>query len=198
MPNTPREARAITTDTHLRSLNIPAGQQPGQEQEGLVAGGAHPSLPSDPPPAAHSPWMLSIWPSLSAAPRTLHSVRTIRSAFASDRKGLESSTAFFPAGRSRVSAARRPLPGRPQALPSPPQAVQREEDGAGAGKPCVPVGQLQLVSSLSPGSQGAWVHPAPSPGFSLVKTGTIQNFGGWGGSQVQHEGTGALTQAPAS
>lgn len=47
-------------------------------------------------PRLHSPWMLSIWPSLSAAPRTLHSVLTMRSAFASDRKGLESSTAFFP------------------------------------------------------------------------------------------------------
>lgn len=49
--------------------------------------------------ALHSPWMLSIWPSFRAAPRTLHSVLTIRSAFASDRKGLESSTAFFPEGQ---------------------------------------------------------------------------------------------------
>lgn len=35
------------------------------------------------------PWMLSIWPTLRAAPRTVHKVCTIRSALASDRKGLE-------------------------------------------------------------------------------------------------------------
>lgn len=57
--------------------------------------------PLQPPRAQlHSPWMLSIWPSLSAAPRTLQSVRTMRSALASDRKGLESSTAFFPVEKS--------------------------------------------------------------------------------------------------
>jgi len=41
------------------------------------------------------PWILSIWPSLRAAPRTLHSVLTIRSALASERKGLWSRTAFL-------------------------------------------------------------------------------------------------------
>ena len=35
------------------------------------------------------PWMLSIWPTLRAAPRTVHKVCTILSALASDRKGLE-------------------------------------------------------------------------------------------------------------
>lgn len=35
------------------------------------------------------PWMLSIWPTLRAAPRTVHKVCTIRSALASDRKRLE-------------------------------------------------------------------------------------------------------------
>lgn len=41
------------------------------------------------------PWMLSICPSFNAAPLTLQSVRTIRSALASERKGLESKTAFL-------------------------------------------------------------------------------------------------------
>lgn len=68
-----------------------------------------------------SSWMLSIWPSLSAAPRTLHSVFTMRSALASDRKGLESSTAFFPersSGRRLflATSARAPKP-RPTARP---------------------------------------------------------------------------------
>lgn len=40
------------------------------------------------------PWMLSICPILSAAPRTLHSVLTILSALASDRRG-ESSRALM-------------------------------------------------------------------------------------------------------
>lgn len=62
-----------------------------------------------PSPRAPSPWMLSIWPSLSAAPRTLHSVRTMRSALASDRKGLESSTAFFPEGGWVPGQGRWPL-----------------------------------------------------------------------------------------
>lgn len=34
------------------------------------------------------PWMLSIWPNFKAAPLILHSVVTILSAFASDRKAL--------------------------------------------------------------------------------------------------------------
>lgn len=42
-----------------------------------------------------SPWMLRACPSLRAAPLTLHRVLTIRSALASDRKGLESRTAFL-------------------------------------------------------------------------------------------------------
>lgn len=42
--------------------------------------------------------MLSIWPSLRAAPRTLHSVRTILSALASERKTLESRTALLSPG----------------------------------------------------------------------------------------------------
>lgn len=42
-----------------------------------------------------SPWILSICPSFSAAPRTLQSVRTILWALASDRKALESSMDFF-------------------------------------------------------------------------------------------------------
>lgn len=50
---------------------------------------------------SHLPWMLSICPSFSAAPRTLHKVLTILSALASDRNGLESITAFFPEGKKR-------------------------------------------------------------------------------------------------
>lgn len=48
----------------------------------------------------HTPWMLSICPSFNAAPLTLHSVLTMRSALASDRNGLESRTPFLfsPAG----------------------------------------------------------------------------------------------------
>lgn len=42
-----------------------------------------------------TPWMLSICPSFNAAPLTLHRVRTMRSALASDRKGLESRTPFL-------------------------------------------------------------------------------------------------------
>lgn len=42
-----------------------------------------------------TPWMLSICPSFSAAPLTLHKVLTMRSALASDRKGLESRTPFL-------------------------------------------------------------------------------------------------------
>lgn len=45
--------------------------------------------------------MLSIWPILSAAPRTLQSVLTILSALASDRKA-ESNNAFPSANRSDV------------------------------------------------------------------------------------------------
>lgn len=43
----------------------------------------------------HTPWMLSICPSFNAAPLTLHSVLTMRSALASDRNGLESRTPFL-------------------------------------------------------------------------------------------------------
>lgn len=39
--------------------------------------------------------MLSICPSFNAAPLTLQRVLTMRSALASDRKGLESKTAFL-------------------------------------------------------------------------------------------------------
>lgn len=39
--------------------------------------------------------MLSICPSFNAAPLTLHKVLTMRSALASDRKGLESRTPFL-------------------------------------------------------------------------------------------------------
>ena len=42
-----------------------------------------------------SPWMLSIWPSFRAAPRTLQRVATILSALASERKALESRMDFF-------------------------------------------------------------------------------------------------------
>lgn len=45
--------------------------------------------------------MLSIWPILSAAPRTLQSVLTILSALASDRKA-ESNSEFPSANRSDV------------------------------------------------------------------------------------------------
>lgn len=50
--------------------------------------------------SSHTPWMLSICPSFNAAPLTLHSVLTMRSALASDRNGLESRTPFLfsPAG----------------------------------------------------------------------------------------------------
>lgn len=47
-----------------------------------------------------APWMLSICPIFSAAPRTLHSVSTIRSALASDRRG-ESSRALVSGKDSR-------------------------------------------------------------------------------------------------
>ena len=40
-------------------------------------------------------WMLNIWPNFKAAPRTLHSVLTMRSALASVRNGLESRMAAF-------------------------------------------------------------------------------------------------------
>lgn len=42
-----------------------------------------------------TPWMLSICPSFNAAPLTLHRVLTMRSALASDRKGLEAKTPFL-------------------------------------------------------------------------------------------------------
>lgn len=42
-----------------------------------------------------SPWILSICPSLRAAPRTLQRVRTILSALASERKALESRMDFL-------------------------------------------------------------------------------------------------------
>lgn len=53
----------------------------------------------------YGPWMLSICPILSAAPRTLHRVLTILSALASERKG-ESSRAAVSAehtGRGHLS-----------------------------------------------------------------------------------------------
>lgn len=117
--------------------------------------------------------MLSIWPSFRAAPRTLHSVLTIRSAFASDRKGLESSTAFFPEGQKRstqIQSLRR-MPGRnlhdawAQILRQYTQLLHVHRNGKDILSPYVHPPQPSKARKASPASGTSL---AGGPGDSLV------------------------------
>lgn len=142
---------------------------------------AFPLLPTPTAPRPrqpHSPWMLSIWPSLSAAPRTLHSVRTMRSALASDRKGLESSTAFFPAGEQSHHDA--PQAGLPDLGPPTPPQEDPPLDS-----------RLRQPSPLAPGC-GSWQitgSPSKITNNKITKCQGLAHFKGGGTEPSRHPDT---------